>query len=379
MLMNGAAGAETRGAEDAGEAEQEGQDVLMIAENDTVIATVSEDMALELARSTRNAEQAGHEAEATLITPAGRGAAIVEVGAADAAFAETGDEDPMHAANMFAAEAADEAGGGQQEAPSAAEVTDTQGSPSQAEQAAGAVEPRDEPRTAALAELALEGVEADNGREHDKAPTSEKVPETPEAQGVPVVKVVAEGAGGADKATQDTSQDARRHDNVNLAARGAAPHAEASEECQEQACTVTEVIEVTIEVPAEALADGRSDAAAGAIEHGSAQKDGAGAEMVAAEAEVDAEAAAAEVVVAALSAAEAENNDGGPDRYEGCEGAELDILTKEAGGEESAGAEGKLPAPLWERFHGAGHDTQDTAHSGPQERPELCCIGWKSR
>lgn len=175
------------------------------------------------------------------------------------------------------------------------------------------------------------------------------------AQAGPTVEVSAEEAGRADEAAQDKSQNARQHDIETSAAHVAAPYPEGGEGHQEQVYTVTEVKEATIEVPLEASADGRPNATAGAVEDEAAQEIQAGVEMVAAEAEVEAEAAAAEGVVAALSAAEADSSDEVADRHEPCEVAELDISAKQAGKDGSAGAQGKLPAPLRERFNGAGH------------------------
>ena len=287
MLMNGTAGAERRGAGGAGEAEQEGQDALMIAENDTTHATRSDFMAVEIAPSVGNAGEAEHEAEATLTTLAERDAVVVEV----------------------------------------AEVV----------QATPAAADADEAAQAGL-----------------------------------IVEVSAEHAERADEAIQDISQDARQHNNKTSAAHVADLCAEGSEEDQEQVYTVTEVIEATNEVPIDASADGSPDAMAGAVEDVAAQEIRAGVEMVAAEAEIEAEAAAAEGVVAALSAAEVDSSDGGADGHEQREVAELDNLAKQAGGEGSAGAEGKLPAPLWEQFYGAGSDPylwQGVLHSSGQSLP----------
>ena len=293
MLMSGTAGAEPRGAGGAGEAEQEGEDVLMIAEHDTEHASGSERKAVELTPSVGNAGEAEHEAEATGTTLAQRDAVSVEV----------------------------------------AEVV----------QATPAAADADEAAQAGL-----------------------------------IVEVSAEHAERADEAIQDISQDARQHDNETSAAHAAALHAESREGYQEQVYTVSEVMEATIEVPVEASASGRPDVTAGAVEDEAAQRDGAGAVMVAAEAEIEAEAAAADCVVAALSAAEADSSDGGADGHEQCEVAELDNLAKQAGGEGSAGAEGKLPAPLWEQFYGAVSDAY-LWQGAAQHSPEIRYIGWESR
>ena len=282
MLMSGTAGAETRGAGGAGEAEQEGQDVLMVAQYDTAHATGSECMAVELAPSVGDVKEAGHEAEAALGTLAEHGAAVVEVAA-----------------------------------PIAEELLDAQ--------------------VAEVVQATPAAASADEA-----------------AQAGPAVEVSAEGAGRIHNATQNIHQDARQHDEMSPAAHVAAPFAEASEEYQEQVYTVAEVVEATIEVPIEASANGRPNAKAGAVEDEAAQEVQAVVEMMAAEAEVDAEAAAAEAVAAALSPADADSSEGGPDGHEHCEGAELDNLAKQASGDESARAEGKLPAPIWEQCYGAG-------------------------
>ena len=293
MLIDGAAGAKPRGAGGAGEAEQEGQDVLMIAENDTTHATRSDFMAVEVAQSVGNAGEAEHEAEATLTTLAERNAVVVEV----------------------------------------AEVV----------QATPAAADADEAAQAGL-----------------------------------IVEVSAEHAERADEAILDISQDARQHDNETPAAHVADLRAEGSEEDQEQMYTVTEVIEATNEVPIDASADGSPEAMAGAVEDVAAQEIRAGVEMVAAEAEIEAEAAAAEGVVAAMSAAEVDSSDAGADRHEQCEVAELDNLAKQAGGEGSSGAEGKLPAPLWEQFYGAVSNPY-LWQGAAQHWPEICYSNWESR
>ena len=292
MPMTGTAGAKPRGAGGAGEAEQEGQDVLMIAEHDTAHASESERKAVELTPSVGNAGEAEHEAEATGTTLAERDAVVVEV----------------------------------------AEIV----------QATPAAADADEAAQAGL-----------------------------------IVEVSAEHAERADEAIQDISQDARQHDNETSEAHVADLRAEGSEEDQEQVYTVTEVIEATDEVPIDASANGSPDAQAGAVEDVAAQEIRAGVETVAAEAEIEAEAAAAEGVVAALSAAEVDSSDGGQDGHEQCEVAELDNLAKQAGGEGSSGAEGKLPAPLWEQFYGAGSDPY-LWQGAAQHWPEICYSNWES-
>ena len=226
------------------------------------------------------------------------------------------------------------------------------------------------------ARIAEELPDAQEAERVQAMPTAADADDT--AQAGPAVEVSAEGAAEVDEAAQGISQEASQYGNESSEACVAAPHAEASEGYQEEVCTVTEVIEAIVEVPTEPSAGGTPDATAGAVEDEAAQREGAGAKVVAVEAEIDAEAAAAEGVVAVLSAAEADSSDGGADKHEQCEVGERDNSAKQVGGEESAGAEGKLPAPLWEQYYGAG--------SGPylwqgaaQHWPGACYIGWEFR